>query len=63
MNSKFTKEELFEIKKIVHDYHQLTLIYSNYTKEMERIRGFLVKVEEDFTKLKNFCKQCLMVLT
>ena len=50
---KFTEEEEREIRQIIGEYHQMNLIYSNYTKELMRIKDFLEKVEEDFNKIKD----------
>ena len=49
----FTKKEINEIKTIVYEYHEMNMVYSNYVKELERIKNFLIKVEEDFNHIKS----------
>ena len=48
----FTEEERSQIKQVIYDYHQMNVIYKNYITELERIKGFLEKVEIDFNRIK-----------
>lgn len=55
----FTEEEKNEIRYIIHDYHQMNMVYSNYVKELERIKNFLEKVEDDFNIIKSKEKELM----